>query len=107
MNGLSSELDSVSGTPLASESSHNAAKPHETAIRGWASSLAISVTALLLIQAAAGLWIYWAPFSIGSQFQMLLHVAAGIVSVVPYFCYQFRHWLVWRRQKATAEMVLG
>ncbi len=48
-------------------------KPHETAIRGWASWLAISVTALLLIQAVTGLWVYLAPFSIGSQLQVLVH----------------------------------
>ena len=82
-------------------------KPHEIAIRGWASPLAISVTALLLIQAVTGLWIYLAPFSIGSQFQVLLHVVAGVASVGPYLWYQLRHWLAWRGQKLTAEMVLG
>jgi len=82
-------------------------KPHETAIRGWASWLAISVTALLLIQALTGLWVYLAPFSIGSQLQVLVHVAAGIASVLPYLWYQFRHWLAWRGQKLTAEMALG
>jgi hypothetical protein len=69
--------------------------------------MAISVTALLLIQAVTGLWIYLAPFSIGSQLQVLLHVVAGIVTLVPYLWYQVRHWLVWRSQRVTAEMVLG
>lgn len=82
-------------------------KPHETAVRGWASWLAIWVAALLLIQAVTGLWIYLAPFSIGSQLQVLVHVAAGIASVLPYLWYQLRHWLAWRGQKLTAEMVLG
>lgn len=88
-------------------SSDVSAKPHEIAARGWASPLAISVTALLLIQALTGLWISLAPFGIGLQLQVLLHIAAGFTSVLPYLVYQLRHWWVWRRQKVTAEMVLG
>jgi hypothetical protein len=79
----------------------------EHAIRGWASRLAVFVTALLLIQAATGLWIYLAPFSTVSQVQLLLHAAAGLIFLGPYFWFQARHLAVWMRQKLTAVMVLG
>ncbi len=107
MNGPFGEPESVSGAPPAAAQTGNGATPYEIAVRGWASALAISVAALLLIQAVTGLWIYLAPFSIGSQLQLLLHVAAGVASIGPYLWYQVRHWLAWRRQRITAEMVLG
>lgn len=107
MTNPSSELSLVSGAPPAPAQSGHEASPNEIAVRGWASPLAISVMALILIQAVTGLWIYLAPFSVGSQFQVLLHVAAGVAAVGPYLWYQLRHWQVWHRQKATAQMVLG
>ncbi len=107
MHSPSGEADLASKRPVSSHEAVATAKPHEMAARGWASPLAISVTALLLVQAVTGLWIYIAPFGIGSQLQVLLHIAAGIISVLPYLVYQLRHWLVWRRQKLTSEMVLG
>lgn len=80
---------------------------HQLAARGWASKLAILVAVLLAIQTVTGLWIYLAPFSIASQLQTLLHTAAGLLFIIPYAIYQVRHFLVWRAQKPTAEMVLG
>ncbi len=81
--------------------------PLELARRGWASPLAVCVTAFLLIEAITGLWIYVAPFSIASQIQVILHSVAGIVLLLPYSFYQTRHFLKWYRQKLTAVMVLG
>jgi Cytochrome c554 and c-prime len=79
----------------------------ELARRGWASPLAVCVTACLLIEAITGLWIYLAPFSIGSQIQVVLHTVAGVVLLLPYAYYQIRHFLKWYRQKLTVVMVLG
>ena len=77
------------------------------AVQGWASQLAIVVTALLVVEGLTGLWIFVAPFSAAAQFQVLLHTAAGVVVVAPYAYYQVRHFLVWYRQKVTAVMLLG
>ena len=80
---------------------------HDLAVKGWASPLAIFVTALLVIESLTGLWIYLAPFSVSSQMQVLVHTIAGLVLLGPYVYFQTRHLMVWFRQKFTVVMVLG
>lgn len=80
---------------------------HQLAARGWSSPLAIAVAGLTAVQTITGLWIYLAPFSSITQFQVLLHTLAGLLFVVPFGWYVVRHFLVWYAQKATAVMVLG
>jgi len=82
-------------------------RANDLAVSGWSSRLAIFVAALLVIESLSGLWIYFAPFSVTSQIQVLLHVVAGFVLLLPYLYYQVRHFLVWYRQRPTAVMVLG
>ncbi len=80
---------------------------HEIAAEGWASKLAVFVAAFLSVQAVTGLWIYLTPFSRLGELQVLLHVAVGLLLVVPYVVYQVRHFLVWYRQKWTVVMMVG
>lgn len=79
----------------------------QIAERGWTSRMAAWVTALLLVESVTGLWIYLAPFSISSQVQVLVHTILGVAMTLPYLFYQWRHFLVWYKQKATVMMVLG
>ncbi len=81
--------------------------PLESATRGWSSRLARLVTAFLAVQSITGLWIYLAPFSVGSQIQVLLHTVLGLTLLLPCVYYQWRHLLVWYAQKASVVMVLG
>ncbi len=81
--------------------------PRDLARQGWASRLAVAVSAGLAFLGVSGLWNYLAPFSLFSQFLLLVHVAVGLTCVViagPYFV---RHLSVWMRQRATASMFLG
>lgn len=82
-------------------------RANDLAINGWGSQLAIFVTALLVVESLTGLWIYLTPFSVASQMQVLLHVGAGVILLIPYFYFQVHHFLVWRDQRPTAVMVLG
>ena len=94
--------------PIGAEAaSEPAATPVELSRRGWASALAIFVSSFLLIQSVTGLWLYFAPFSTAGQVQVLVHVVAGLMVMVPYVVYQTRHFLVWYRQKLNTVMVLG
>jgi hypothetical protein len=77
------------------------------AARGWASYLAVLVTAAISIEAVTGLWVYLAPFSLALQLQLLVHVAVGLVLLGPFVVFQVRHLLVWCRQKPTVVMALG
>ncbi len=79
----------------------------QLAAQGWLSPLAMVVAGLAVIQTLSGLWVYLAPFSAATQFQVLLHTAAGILFIVPFGWYVVRHFRVWYAQKATSVMVLG
>ncbi|MEQ8767949.1 MAG: multiheme c-type cytochrome [Planctomycetota bacterium] len=81
--------------------------PQELSRSGWASPLAIVVSAWIFVEGVTGLWIYLAPFSVSAQVQVLLHTVLGLLFLGPYLYYQVRHWLVWYRQKMSAAMVLG
>ena len=82
-------------------------KPQVLAARGWASSLAIFVSAILGVQALTGLWLWLAPFSWSSQVQLLLHVGAGLIVLIPYLVFQVRHLCVWGSQRLTSISALG
>ncbi len=99
-----SELHNVGN---GSQVKHERKAGHQLAAEGWASRLAAFVVALLVIQAATGLWIYLTTFSLLGELQLILHVAVGVVLLVPYVIYQVRHFLVWYRQKWTVEMMVG
>jgi hypothetical protein len=63
--------------------------------------------AMLATEAATGLWIYFAPFSILSQIQVLIHAALGTLLLIPCAWRLAVHGAVWWRQKMTATMILG
>ncbi len=86
---------------------HERVNTNELAERGWGSRLSAFVTTFLVIESVTGLWIYLAPFSLVAQVQVLLHTAAGLVLIVPYAIYQWRHWKAWHAQTMTVVMILG
>jgi hypothetical protein len=81
--------------------------PRDASLEGWRSRLAAVATAYLLFQGVTGLWMYLAPFSIFAQLQVLAHACVGLALLPPFAVYQVRHFLVWWRQKPTAEQILG
>lgn len=85
----------------------NPMKPGELSIRGWGSWLAALTAGTLAVEAVTGIWLYLAPFSVWSQVQLLVHVAAGLLMVVCGGWYLVQHFLAWYLQKVTAVMVLG
>ncbi len=80
---------------------------HELAKRGWSSILAALVTSLMTVLTLTGLWIYLSPFSRVAQVQVLIHVMAGLLVLLPYAYYQIHHFWVWRKQKSSVVMVVG
>ena len=81
--------------------------PRILAQKGWASKMAMWVSALLVVESVTGLWIYLASFSMSAQVQVLVHTLVGIAMTIPYLYYQVRHFLVWYNQKVTVIMILG
>ena len=83
------------------------AGPKEMARAGWRSTLAASASAFLLFAGLSGLWIWLGPFSVASQLVLLAHAAVGLLAIVPFGIYLWRHVGTWMKQKLTAAMFLG
>ncbi len=79
----------------------------EKKTREWKSHLVAGIAGLFLFLSASGALVYLAPFSIINQFMVLFHTALGLVFVVPFTYYQFRHYLYSRRFNLTTAKLLG
>jgi hypothetical protein len=89
--------------------STNPSRELSTEIRAgeWRSRLAIFVSGLFLFETLSGLSLYLLPFSIPNQFLVLLHTAAGLVFLVPFLVYQWRHWVRYRARAWSHYMLTG
>ena len=73
----------------------------------WNSRLTMWVVGLLLFELVSGLLIYLISFSLTSQTLVIIHTLLGLVMVVPYVIYQFRHWQFYRKNKLTHHKLTG
>lgn len=81
--------------------------PLQRSASGWSSPLTWSVLAGITLESVTGLWILMAPFSLATQFQVILHVIGGLLLLGPYAIYQVRHWREWRSQTFSVASLLG
>ncbi len=82
-------------------------QPDSPRLREWRHRLLWFVGGLLLFETLSGLGIYLLPFSMSSQFIVLLHTVGGLVFTGPYLWYQGRHWWIYRRMPWNHIVVLG
>ena len=73
----------------------------------WHSRLTIWVVGILLFELISGLVIYLVSFSLTTQALVVIHTAIGLVAVIPYIIYQFRHWLSNRKRILTHYKLTG
>jgi Cytochrome c554 and c-prime len=65
----------------------------------WRHKLLLLVSGILVFETITGLLIYFLPFTISNQVNVLVHSIVGVVFIVPYVWYQIRHWLVhWEKK---------
>ncbi len=81
---------------------YSALKAHE-----WTRPLVRGVVALLAFETFTGLANYLLPFSVPNQVMVLLHTAAGLVLIVPYAAYQWRHWRIYKSLPTTHVSLTG
>ena len=70
----------------------NNVKPSKLA--EWKHKLLLVVSGLLIFETITGLLIYFLPFSISNQINVLLHTIIGLIFIIPYTWYQIRHWMI-------------
>ena len=58
----------------------------------WKHKLLLFVTGLLLFETITGLLIYFLPFGISNQINVLTHTIVGLILIIPFTWYQIRHW---------------
>ena len=67
--------------------------PQKTdASREWRNGLTGCTLGLLAFETVSGLAIYWLPFSVFQQFEVLAHTVLGLAMIVPVGWYLVRHW---------------
>ncbi len=62
----------------------------------WQQALVRFVTGILLFETITGLLIYFLPFSLSNQVNVLLHTFIGLIFIVPFAYYLARHWNIYR-----------
>ncbi|MFV2070993.1 MAG: multiheme c-type cytochrome, partial [Pirellulales bacterium] len=77
----------------------------------WTYHLSYLTSGLLLFETATGLAIYLLPFSLTTQFSVLVHTVVGLPFLIPLVWYLVRHWLDYRtyamnHYKATGYVAL-
>ena len=73
----------------------------------WRRRLAAVVSGLLVFLTLTGLSILFLDFSEPNQVMVLLHTLIGVVFLVPFIWYSYRHWRVHRRATLTHVKLTG
>jgi hypothetical protein len=73
----------------------------------WRQRLLLFVAGFLLFETLSGLAIYFLSFSLGNQIMVIIHTLAGLVMVIPFIWYLFRHWMIYKGQAMNHFMLSG
>ncbi|MEX0905237.1 MAG: multiheme c-type cytochrome [Balneolaceae bacterium] len=73
----------------------------------WVGTLAYLITGFLFFEILTGLFIYLLPFSVANQMMVLVHTAVGLVFLVPFAWYQFKHWKLYRTRQMNDVKLTG
>jgi len=74
---------------------------------GWSSLLARATGAILLFELVSGLAITLGPFRAATEWSLLLHTVAGVITVAPLAWYLVRHWKDYSDQALSDVLLLG
>jgi hypothetical protein len=74
---------------------------------GWSSWLAAAGFGILLFETATGFAITFATFHAATQWTVLMHTAAGLLTLAPLVWYSIRHWRDYREQAMSDVKLLG
>ena len=62
----------------------------------WRHKLLIFISGLILFETLTGLLVYFLPFSLTNQVNVLMHTIIGIIFIFPFLWYLIRHWMVYQ-----------
>lgn len=73
----------------------------------WKNPLAWLIAGFLVFETLTGLSIYLLPFSLTNQVMVLVHTATGLVFLIPFAWYQFKHWRDYRDRQMNHVKLTG
>lgn len=73
----------------------------------WAHPLAYLITGFLIFETITGLAIYFLPFSLTNQIMVLVHTGIGLLFLIPFAWYQFKHWRTYRERQMSDVKLTG
>ena len=74
---------------------------------GWSTVLSRAAAAILLFELISGLAITFGPFHPAIEWGLLLHTAAGVITIAPLAWYFARHWKDYSDQALSDVLLLG
>ena len=74
---------------------------------GWPKLLARAAGAILLLELVSGLAITLGPFHPATEWGLLLHTIAGVITIAPLTWYLARHWRDYSDQAMSDVLLLG
>ncbi len=76
-------------------------------LRGWRGRLGALVMGLIVAGTVSGLAILWMPFSVGNQWNVIVHTAVGVFTVPPAIWYVVSHWRVYQETPLSHVKLTG
>ncbi len=73
----------------------------------WRHKLLLFVSGLMLFETLTGLFIYFLPFGISNQVNVIVHTIIGLVFIIPFAWYQVRHWKVYKTMRLNYFVLTG
>ncbi|MEX0769592.1 MAG: multiheme c-type cytochrome [Balneolaceae bacterium] len=73
----------------------------------WTHTLAYLIAGFIFFETLTGLSIYFLPFNLANQIMVLIHTAVGLIFLIPFGWYQFKHWQAYRARQMTDVKLTG
>lgn len=84
---------------------------HPTASRiqtsQWTSVLAYLIAGFILFETITGLMITFLPFSLANQVIVLVHTGVGLLFLLPFAWYQYKHWMEYKHRPMSDVVITG
>lgn len=73
----------------------------------WTHTLAYLIAGFIFFETLTGLSIYFLSFNLANQVMVLIHTAVGLIFLLPFAWYQFKHWRNYRGRQMTDVKLTG
>lgn len=73
----------------------------------WTGILTYLIAGFILFETITGLFIAFLPFSLANQVMVLIHTGIGLLFLIPFAWYQFKHWFEYKNRPLSDVVITG